>query len=90
VGLLILTTLVATETFQPTAKAIKEHVAKLKRAVGGNTANTSSATTWTARRDQNLLLLLISDLKIDFSKLPESWARKYRKLLAHRTQSSSC
>ncbi|SMR59767.1 unnamed protein product [Zymoseptoria tritici ST99CH_3D1] len=66
-----------TETFQPTSKALSEHVAKLKRNVKASTNATGSAKTWTAARDQNLLLLLIQEVKVDFSKLPAAWAKKY-------------
>jgi hypothetical protein len=41
-------------------------------------ADNTMANKWTAARDQNLLLLLISEIKVDFSTLPQKWLAKYR------------
>jgi hypothetical protein len=37
------------------------------------------AKKWTPARDQNLLLLLISDIKVDFSELTKKWSAQFRK-----------
>jgi hypothetical protein len=66
--------LAANETFQPTTRGISQHIDKLKKTPG----HASAGTTWTAARDESLLLLLVQELKIDFASLPQKWAAKYR------------
>lgn len=37
------------------------------------------APKWTATRDQNLLLLIIKDIKVDFNELAKKWKTAFRK-----------
>lgn len=36
------------------------------------------AVKWTAARDQNLLLLIIKDIKVDFNQLAQKWKTNFR------------
>ncbi|KJX99613.1 hypothetical protein TI39_contig354g00059 [Zymoseptoria brevis] len=69
------------ETFKPSARAISQHIDKLKKTSTASSdtiaKQAGSATTWTAARDQDLLLLLVQDLKIDYASVSLKWAAKY-------------
>jgi hypothetical protein len=38
------------------------------------------AIKWTSVQNQNLLLLIVQNTKINYNTLPEKWTAKYRKL----------
>lgn len=48
------------------------------------------APKWTPTRDQNLLLLIIQDLKPDYAQLAGKWKKVFREYIVTLTFTTAC